>query len=229
MRPVYLNASCEAKISLGHKAPLHALALWRRMTPLQKVSLEVFARACEENEALVPWLQSIEAPLFFTSAYGEVGAMLRLTEDIEAQALPVSPKDFQHSVLNASAAYIGIQHQWRQPAFAISGGYASADLSLHLAARRIAAGLDEGAVILHAHEIVDETDSAQAELLVLSPKPGKYRLARYEQGRAFSGFVDFDEIRSRNQIPWMLEKGSIRPSRVLRTRYGTELQTEWEL
>lgn len=229
MRSVYLRQTAEADLSLDLQ--LNKLPLWRRMTPLQKAVLSAYVRASQHNPKGFAALREAEAPIYFASAFGEVGAMLRLTDSIEENSLPVSPKDFQHSVLNAAIAYICMHQGSHQPGLAVSGGYASVDLALHLAARRIAGGLDEAAVVVHAHEWVESEDRARAELIVLSAQPAHavWQLHSIQQSRTDGETIalDYDERAADREVPWFLTEGKASLSRRVATSHGTLYALEW--
>lgn len=227
MNAVYLHASFSASL----KDPLHpglrAVPLLRRMTPLQKSVMAALMLALDEHRSFFE--ADRDAPLYFTSMFGELGAMLRVTQEIEAESLPVSPKDFQHSVLNASLAYLCMQQKSHQPGFAISGGYESADLTLHLAAKRIEAGMDSAAVVIHAHEQTD-FENATAELLILS---NQREGACYELSVFDRGFPPFDPNPGRflegdERLPWLLDDGKPQADRRLRTARGEEFHFVWK-
>lgn len=226
MKTVYLRAAFDA--TLENPLPeLQAIPLLRRMTPLQRSVMSLLMRALETQRSFFE--EAADAPIYFTSMYGELGAMLRVTQDLEANSLPVSPKDFQHSVLNASIAYLCMQQRSHQAGFAISGGYESPDLTLELAARRIAAGLDRAAFVIHAHEEAD-FQNARAELLILSDsrEDSLYELSRLERD-----FPPFDPspgmyIEGDQRVPWLLTDGRPEPERRLRNARGEEFRCSWK-
>ncbi len=240
MSNVYLNAALSADL----KGPLHpglkSVPLLRRMTPLQKAVMSVLAKALERHGELLEQLKAVEAPIFFSSAYGEIGAMLRVTQSIAAESLPVSPKDFQHSVLNAAIAYLCMQEKSHQAGFAISGGFESPDLALHLAARRIASGLDTAALIIHAHEDVTAGgEDAAAELLILSNDDNAETIASLgELDQRYDSFIIdlyegdaavYTEETFGGGIPWLLKDERPEAHRRVRNATGLELITRWHL
>ena len=245
MNAVFLQAALSAELKQDDHPALKSIPLWRRMTALQKSVMAVLVKAVESDPILFENLKATGAPIYFTSAYGEVSAMLRVTQQIDANSLPISPKDFQHSVLNAAIAYLCIHQHSQQPGFALSGGYESQDLALHLASRRISAGLDSAAVIIHAHEWSDadpSTENAMAELLVLSAlqdSRSRYSLQAIDQtyDRFESGWDDeddgsawasYEEDLAQGSIAWLLKEGKPEPKRSLRNSFGLELRSAWQ-
>ncbi|MBC7659160.1 MAG: beta-ketoacyl synthase chain length factor [Chitinophagaceae bacterium] len=239
MNNVFLQAGVSAELKLDDHPTLRLMPMWRRMTALQKSVMSVLVKAVTLDPALFEHLKHLDAPIYFTSAYGEVSAMLRVTQDIEANSLPISPKDFQHSVLNAAIAYLCMHQQSQQPGFALSGGYESQDLALHLAARRIAAGLDSAALIIHAHEWSDvdpKNENARAELLVLSAvkeERSRFSLQTVDQSydRTESSDAEgsrYDEDQAEGSIAWLLKDGRPELKRCLRNSFGLELRSVWQ-
>ncbi len=238
MNNVYLHAAIQSELLRDDFSALKSIPLWRRMTPLQKVVLSAMHKAMQTHKPLLERLSALEAPLYFTSAFGEVGAMLRVTQSLEENSLPISPKDFQHSVLNAALSYLAIEHKLHQAGFAISGGFASADVSLHLAARRIAAGLDAGAIVIHGHENGGSAgDNARAELLIIA--------AEFGHGASHSmNFIDqsydlfvqspapADDTKiyaeTEGSIAWLLHEGKLDLKRSVKTRQGLTISTQWQ-
>lgn len=206
------------------------------MTPLQKAALLAFSRLAVEQAAALAYARLSQAPLFFTSAYGELSPMLRITQSILEHDLPISPKDFQHSVLNAALAYLTMNQNWHQAGFAFSGGYLSADSTLHLASHRLKAGLDTAAIIIHAHEQHrrDGEGEAEAEALILgveTPPHSAYCLQRSEwlaEPRApGEGTRVYRELHSPELIPWLIEDKGPVLERQLINRKGQALVTTW--
>jgi len=240
MNNVFLLGAYATELKVDDQSEMKNIPLWRRMTPLQKAVMMCVHEAVKAQKKDFEKLAELEAPLYFASAYGELGAMLRVTQTIEANALPISPKDFQHSVLNAALSYAAIAQTFHQPGFAISGGFGSSDLTLHLAARRIAAGLDAGAVVLHGHEYGSHSpgqENARAELLILSGEPSadsSYSLNFIDQTydevpelmREESVKV-YGEDESGADIAWLLHGGAPERKRVLKTRQGLFISTHW--
>ena len=237
MKNVYLNAWESADLEQAIDSSLLALPLFRRMTPLQKSALLAVWSLGQRWPGLLAYLEQQSAPIFFTSAYGELGAMLRVTQTIHERQWPVSPKDFQHSVLNAAIAYLAMSHQWHQPAFALSGGYAAADTTLYLATQRIAGGIENCNVLIHAGETSTEGKvGAQAEVLVFGDE------ARSEQAYCLSSQVwtrrghsletsgarIFRENTGEPSVPWLLENKAPLLHRFLETEQGQVLVTRWQ-
>lgn len=236
MNAVYLTAWQSCSIAEPLPPSLLNLPLFRRMTPLQKSVLLAFARLLEAHPDLLAMSPEAPPPIYFTSTFGEIGSMLRVTQAIDLKQLPVSPKDFQHSVLNASLAYLSMAYQWHQSTFALSGGYAAADATLYLAAHRLAGGIDSSSFLVHAAEW--EEDQAQAEILFLNARPGpgpSYALEQieYQSMHAAQGSHEalphhFNEAQETHQIPWLIEKGTPLLGRRLETRQGQLLITRWK-
>jgi hypothetical protein len=235
---VYLSATVEGNLTEKLPEGAKSIALWRRMTPLQKAVMLCLIKMQEQSPEILARFREAEAPIYLSSAYGEISPMLRVTENIEANSLPVSPKDFQHSVLNASIAYYCMQIASHQAGYAISGSYESADLALQLAARRIDAGLDASAVVIHAEEtLLAGGEAARAEILFLDSKRPTQALAQLrcldQSHDDFTigqepGDYDFDESIER-KTAWLLNQGKPSSKRRLRNRDGHILTTEWEI
>lgn len=215
MNPVYLWASQRTRLQTGLDASILSQPLFRRMTALQKAVVLCYTQLSEafpEAHALV--LQA-QAPLFLCSTYGELGPMLRVTKSIVDHDLPISPKDFQHSVLNAALSYLTMSQDWHQPGYALSGGFAGPDSTVYMAAKRIALGLDRANVIVHAHENFANAVEAEAEVLILGHQPppaGGFRLERISWTRreladtwAEAPFRFYSEAQHDEYVPWLTE------------------------
>ena len=244
MRNVYLHGvfqeenTAESHVDLG----LSEIPMLRRMTPLQIAVMATLLRASIGHGAVLEQLAAAEAPLYFASAYGELGAMIRVIQSIARSDLPVSPKDFQHSVLNASLAYISIQRHCHAPGYALSGGYTAADSALHLAVQRIASGIDEGALLFHGHEGGARREHAQAELFILSATPclaRGWRLGYYGNYDAIAeaaGAIEysphacdfFSENEDPQRIPWLGAPRQPQGRRRVVGASGKDLVTEWQ-
>ena len=95
--------------------------------------------------------------------------MLSLTKAILNSDLPVSPKDFQNSVLNAAPAYLSIFAKHHAPAYSFSGGFASADRGLHFAIECIESGVYDHVLLAHCFQMTTSASGpAYAELVLLS-------------------------------------------------------------
>ncbi|RYZ57984.1 MAG: hypothetical protein EOP07_08320 [Proteobacteria bacterium] len=235
---VYLEAAIDADLAEELPAKVKSIPLWRRMTPLQKAVMLGLVKLDEKFPELLQACKTSEAPIYMSSAYGEISPMLRVTESIAEQSLPVSPKDFQHSVLNAAIAYFCMQIATHQAGFAISGSFESPDMALQLAARRIDSGFDHGAIVIHAEELMSASaESARAEILVLGGEKSARsiaKLSRFDQSH--HDFLqgqepkahDFDEG-SERRIAWLLDDGQIQEKRRLRNRDGDMFSSEWEI
>lgn len=235
---VYLQKTMQADLSEDLPSAVKSIALWRRMTPLQKAVMLCLLKLEEKAPGLLHSYRTSEAPIYMSSAYGEISPMLRVTESIRENSLPVSPKDFQHSVLNASIAYYCMQIATHQAGFAISGSFESPDLAMQLAARRIEAGFDSGAMVIYAEETMSPSlESARAEVLFLASERSADSIARllrldqshddFSQGQEPLAH-DFDEGLARSSA-WLLTDGAIQPRRRLRSRDGQIFSSEWEI
>jgi hypothetical protein len=171
MTSVYLNAWASAD-DQSIDPSLHSIPLFRRMTPLQKAVLQSLCVLGQRWPGIVDALTLSEAPVYFTSAFGEITAMLGVTGAIQREEWPVSPKDFQHSVLNAALAYLAISQAWHQSAFALSSGYATSDCTVYLATHRIKSGLESSNLLIHGAEVAEgDTVIARAEVLIFGHNP----------------------------------------------------------
>ncbi len=238
MNSVKLWAAQRCRLSLDSTESLQSLSAFRRMTALQKAVLLSFARVAAAQPLALVYAREMQAPLYFTSTYGELGPMLRVTQSIIEHDLPVSPKDFQHSVLNASVAYLAMNHAWHQAAFAFSGGFMAPDSTLHLASRRIESGLERACIVIHAHEHQSkQTDDAEAEILILgSQQPdspyltldeSRWTVAEETFAEADPGRRIFREEDSNASIPWLIEDGKLLRKRLLMSRTRQALVTTW--
>jgi len=215
MKKVYLWAWKRARLDTARDAALMAQPLLRRMTPLQKAVLVCFHKLAQEFPEARDLLREAHAPLFLSSAFGEVGPMLRITQSIVNHDLPISPKDFQHSVLNAALSYLAMSQDWHQAAYALSGGFAGPDSTLHLAAQRLRYGMDEASIVLHAHEHYGSSFEAEAEVLILSHRPPPRSTYQLEQSawirKSSIQELPGDPLRCYQEdqhevaVPWLIE------------------------
>lgn len=207
---------------------------FRRMTALQKSVVQAFAAL----DAMVPEAmhkaRELNAPIFYSSGFGELAAMLQVTRAITDHDLPVSPKEFQHSVQNAALAYLSMTHSIRHPCYALSGGFLSADNCLQLAQQRIASGLDSMSFVIHAHEFLDQAtaDRAQAEILLLSASSEQaIRRLDFCRDGSLEDFTSISpEIFSEDDSripPWLLNQGLPAAARLVRSLSGESLVTQW--
>jgi hypothetical protein len=210
---------------------------FRRMTALQKAAVQAFSALHLAHDSLVEKAKALKAPLFYSSAYGELSAMLQVTKAIYDHDLPVSPKEFQHSVQNAALAYLSMTQELRHPCFALAGGFLSGDNCLQLAAQRIEFGLDSMAFVIHAHEYLENqtADTAQAEVLLLGTEDIAPFAPRLDFCRSGS-FADFNEqspeifSEETSRIsPWLLNQGRPYAARLVRSHSGESLVTQWNL
>jgi hypothetical protein len=233
MNKVYLVAALSETWTPESQLRL-ASPFFRRMTALQKAVVQAFAALDAWAPDVMHQARACQAPIFYSSGFGELGAMLQVTRAIMDHDLPVSPKEFQHSVQNAALAYLSMTHGIRHSCYALSGGFLSADNCLQLAQQRIAHDLDTMGFVIHAHEYLDEkgTDRAQAEILLLS-KSSEHALRVLDFCRDgsledFSGSTleIFTEVDSRIP-PWLLNQGLPAAARLVRSLSGESLVTQW--
>jgi 3-oxoacyl-(acyl-carrier-protein) synthase len=233
MNKVYLLGAASETWTAESQLRL-ASPFFRRMTSLQKAVVQAFAAL----SALVPdamqKARASKAPIFYSSGFGELSAMLQVTRAIADTDLPVSPKEFQHSVQNAALAYLSMTHEIRHPCFALSGGFLSADNCLQLAQLRIMHGLDSMAFVIHAHEYLDHAgaDRAQAEILLLSAEnEHALRVLNFCRDGTLDDFPSTSpEIYTEDDSripPWLLNQGSPAAARLVRSLSGESLVTQW--
>jgi len=233
MNKVYLLAAFSETWTSESQLRL-ASPYFRRMTALQKAVVQAFAALDAMAPAVMIQAREHNAPIFYSSGFGELGAMLKVTQAIADHDLPVSPKEFQHSVQNAALAYLSMTHSLRHPCYALSGGFLSADNCLQLAQQRLTYGLDTMSFVIHAHEFLDQTgaDRAQAEILLLSSsrENAQHCLDFCREGSLedFTGASPeiFTEDDSRIP-PWLLNHGRPATARLVRSISGESLVTQW--
>lgn len=233
MKSVYLAAAASELWTPGSHLRVNS-PYFRRMTALQKAVVQAFAAL----EAIAPEAmqkaRAEEAPIFYSSAFGELSAMLHVTRSILDEDLPVSPKEFQHSVQNAALAYLSMTHNLHHPCYALSGGFLSADSCLRLAQDRIAYGLDSMAFVIHAHEYLqnETATEAQAEILLLSASADAalYQLDFCRPGSLDDLTEGTPEIFSEQDetiSPWLLNQGQPAAARIVSADSGESLVTRW--
>ncbi len=207
----------------------------RRMTALQKAVVQVFSSLEEQRPELIALARHHNAPIFYSSAYGESSAMLQVTQAIMDHDLPVSPKEFQHSVQNAALAYLTMTHSMHHPSFALSGGYLSGDSCLQLASQRIFHGLDSLAFVIHAHEYMSSSraEHAQAEILLLSNQAtdaGDFELEFCRPGSMRDFINEAPQLFQEQKTwlpPWLLHLGRPHSNRLASSLAGESLVTRW--
>ncbi|WP_141731494.1 beta-ketoacyl synthase chain length factor [Oligoflexus tunisiensis] len=211
-----------------------ASPFFRRMTALQKAVVQAFAALEAQAPDGMIKARECKAPIFYSSGFGELGAMLQVTRAIADADLPVSPKEFQHSVQNAALAYLSMTHGIRHPCYALSGGFLSADNCLQLAQLRMTHGLDALSFVIHAHEYLDQTGAhrAQAEILLLSCDPDHaLRVLDFCRDGSLEDFSSASpEIYTEDESripPWLLNQGLPAAARLVRSLSGESLVTQW--
>jgi signal transduction histidine kinase len=233
MNKVYLLAAV-SEIWTPESQLRLASPFFRRMTALQKSVVQAFAALDAMAAEAMQKARARQAPIFYSSGYGELGAMLQVTRAIADSDLPVSPKEFQHSVQNAALAYLSMTHEIRHPCYALSGGFLSGDNCLQLAQLRMTHGLDSMSFVIHAHEYLDDkrADRAQAEILLLSSESaGAIRVLDFCRDGTLDDFTSispeiFTEADSRIP-PWLLNQGYPAAARLVRSLSGESLVTQW--
>ena len=166
---VSLVATCSWDLKQQGENGACKFPLLRRMTPLQRAVLYAYLRIKETAQDPLVQRSLLEAPLFFTSSYGEIGPMSTLSEAVLDNETRLSPKDFQSSVLNAAPAYLCIAEERHGPLFAFSGGTWGAQRCAALALQLLISGQEHTALVIHAHQdSAHEGSSARAEILLLA-------------------------------------------------------------
>jgi hypothetical protein len=234
MNKVYLLASVTELWTAESQLRL-ASPFFRRMTALQKVVVQAFAALDAMATEAMQKARACNAPIFYTSGYGELGAMLHVTRAIADSDLPISPKEFQHSVQNAALAYLSMTHEIRHPCYALSGGFLSGDNCLQLAQLRMTHGLDAMSFVVHAHEYLDDhnrAERAQAEILLLSSdSAGALRVLDFCRDGTLEDFTSISpEIHTEDDSripPWLLNQGHPAAARLVRSLSGESLVTQW--
>ncbi len=146
-------------------AELRNFSLFRRMTPLQKVSVGAFLLAHTKFPQLLAQAERRMPPVYFFSHLGEVSAMLSITQSILANE-PPSPKDFQHSVLNAALNYIFMQANILNPGFALTGDEQQFQWLLQMIIHDLQSQGPSTAMIICAEEPA-EAELSRAKIMVL--------------------------------------------------------------
>lgn len=233
MNKVYLLAALSETWTPESQLRL-ASPFFRRMTALQKAVVQAFAALDAMAPDAMQKARECKAPIFYSSGFGELGAMLQVTRAIADSDLPVSPKEFQHSVQNAALAYLSMTHTIRHSCYALSGGFLSADNCLQLAQLRLAHGLDSMGFVIHAHEYLDQAgaDRARAEILLLSrSSEGALRVLDFCRDGTLDDFVSTSPeifIEDDSRIPpWLLNQGLPAAARLVRSLSGESLVTQW--
>jgi 3-oxoacyl-(acyl-carrier-protein) synthase len=233
MNKVYLLAAVSEEWTADSQIRL-ASPYFRRMTSLQKSVVQAFAALDALAPDAMQKAREQEAPIFYSSGFGELGAMLQVTRAIADHDLPVSPKEFQHSVQNAALAYLSMTHGIRHSCYALSGGFLSADNCLQLAQLRMTHGLDTMSFVIHAHEYLgpNGADRAQAEILLLGHQNEKaLQVLEFCRPGTLDDFISsspeiFTEDESRIP-PWLLNQGRPLAARMVRSLSGESLVTQW--
>lgn len=148
----------------------HPLA--RRMSPLQKVLLEVSGQWKEHHKELFEEaLVKRQAQILFATSFGEMESVLNVLTSILNNQLPVSPTAFQHSVHNCAPGYFSIVNGLRNAAVTASTGFLSLDKCLHAAFQKIRAGVLDSVFVIAADERHKEVQPfVEGECLLLTSK-----------------------------------------------------------
>jgi hypothetical protein len=208
---------------------------WRRMTALQKaIEVVVSAMKADQPTAFAALWNNPLVPVFFATAYGELTALFSLSGAILDRSLPVSPKDFQHSVQNASLAYLAMTEHLHNPMVSLSSGFLSADKAMFLVVRRLQAGLEPAALLIHGHE--ESKDCAEAECLVLSAQvrsfwPRSHRLVDISLDTKEPNALD-RPVQSipeeEGKVAWLVQGGAVRDRRQVTSRAKEGIYTQWQ-
>jgi hypothetical protein len=150
----------------------HPLA--RRMSPIQRASASVFIKG---REAYPDFFSSLREnqhiPIIVTTSYGEIEAIHSVARSVTQSEFPLSPKDFQHSVANASSGYLALTQELHSNIITLSNGFLSLDKALYFGAMRLARMPDPYIVIIHAGEhLWPSGPVAKAEMFVLCREQG---------------------------------------------------------
>ncbi|MCX6129646.1 MAG: beta-ketoacyl synthase chain length factor [Proteobacteria bacterium] len=234
MHQVFLNAWNSLDITV-HDRELLDFAFFRRMTILQKAVMKTFVQLSQKHPELLSRFRQQNGPIFYSSAYGELSPMIQVSEAILQRNLPISPKEFQHSVQNAALAYLAMSQNLHHPCYALAGGHLSGDNCLYLASQRLGVGLDTLSIIIHAHEYLadQEPARARAEILVLSTEASResYKLAECSLNSDTTvpekTLVIFEEDQP-HTIPWLIGEQGPYLNRLVRSRGGESLVTRWQ-
>lgn len=172
---VVSNAACVLELStpLSFSHPLS-----RRMTPLQKVLLEVAHRVeARAPDSFARFVREGGCSLYFATALGELSSNLGMLEALRREELPLSPTAFQHSVHNCPVGYLSILMGLKNPIVTLCGGLDAAHKALTLGvadARRSARFSPSGhasVFVLVADELREDASAsghlARAEALLL--------------------------------------------------------------
>lgn len=177
-KPIFLN--CYQNVAFYDEASLPKIDhnLGRRMTPLQRGTL--FAGRClfaKHQTIFEEFFADHRNVILFATAFGEVSANFSVIKDICENRLPVSPKDFQHSVYNAALGYLAIVEKVNLHMIAITSGYLSVDRALQLSALRLLSGTPKILVFCADEHLSEAATVVRAEVFLLSdrllPLPGR--------------------------------------------------------
>lgn len=201
--------------------------LQRRMSPLQKAVLGAYHQLLQNFSFLLNEAEFQQAPIYFTSCSGEQEALQSCNSLIEQKAWPLSPKDFQHSVLNASLAYLSMVYQLHQPSFAFYEGYLGTDHILKLCDLRLRHKLDSCLILVHGEE--GSATAARAEVLVIGQKSQAegLKLVLSKQEESPSDALIFDEASLPLSLPFFGSAEGLYRSRKTKNLSGETYSYEW--
>lgn len=152
MEKAYLVYKQSLEILPGHEF-LENNQLLRRMTPLQKVSVEIFALFKKNADFIYNnVIQKLKTPIYFATKYGEIQTAMQLYSMILNKDFPISPIAFQHSVHNCASGYISILHGLHASHLTFSSGDSSFKNATELAISKIKSGTLSSVCVISADE-----------------------------------------------------------------------------
>ena len=178
---IYRSRTRQQETTLDHP-------LARRMTALQLSVMELMEETRTNlGNVFSEMMSDSRIPIYYSTSIGEINSVTTVARAVHAKTLPCSPAAFQHSVHNAAAGYIASTYKTRNPSLTFSSGFLSFDLALTLTARKIAAGLIDGAFLVHGEEkrTTNPDIESEAEVLLLLGETSRYRTAGNSAGNSW--------------------------------------------
>lgn len=184
MNSVYLMYHNEINISKESILKEERFSL-RRLTPIQKVSVEIVASLMHTDSLLYQkCFISEEMQIYFATKFGEIKSVMKTSSYILKNELPVSPSAFQSSVHNCAVGVVSIFHKLNMPHVVISCPTDPLSKALSLAYAKIQSGRSDIICILYAEESPNLQDfNATARLIIIGNKKfiSKYNILNYKE------------------------------------------------
>lgn len=168
MNSVYLIYENEISISNGYTFK-EEFSLLRRLTPIQKVSVEIISVLKLNNKKIYEsCFKNEEIQIYFATKYGEIKSVIKTSTFILKNELPVSPVSFQNSVHNCGVGIISIFHKLNMPHVVICCSKDPFMKAYELAYAKVKNAISDVVCILFSEESANlEDNNASSKMIII--------------------------------------------------------------